>query len=363
MASNSFGTLFRYTTWGESHGPAVGVVIDGVPSRVELSEADIQQELDRRRPGQSKLVTQRQEADRCEILSGVFRGLTTGAPVSVIVRNTDAQSAKYDEIEHLYRPGHADYVYDFKYGHRDHRGGGRSSARETVGRVAAGAIARKILAPHGIRFHAGVISVRDIVAAERRWDTVEQNPVRCPDPEAAGRMAEAIDAARKSRNSLGGVVELVISGLPAGIGEPIYDKLDALLAYGMMTLNAVKGVEIGAGFASTRMTGLENNDEMETVSGKPVFRSNHAGGILAGISTGQDVIVRVAIKPTASIAQDQHTIDRNGENGKILVEGRHDPCLCPRAVPVIEAIAAVVVCDLWLRVQGYPVAGGFRCQP
>lgn len=362
MASNSFGILFRYTTWGESHGPAVGVVVDGVPSLVDLTEADIQKELDRRRPGQSKLVTQRQEADRCEILSGVFRGKTTGAPVSILVRNQDAQSVKYDEIEHLYRPGHADWVYDVKYGHRDHRGGGRSSARETIGRVAAGAIAKKILAPHGITFHAGVVSVGTIEAAERRWETVEDNPVRCPDPVAAAKMAAAIDEARKNVNSLGGVVELVIRGLPPGIGEPIYDKLDALLAYGMMTLNAVKGVEIGAGFAGTRLTGREHNDEMEMQDGKPVFRSNHAGGILGGISTGQEVIVRVAIKPTASIAQDQDTVTRKGENGKVLVEGRHDPCLTPRAVPIVEAIAAAVVCDLWLRVKGYPVAGGFRCQ-
>ncbi len=363
MASNSFGTLFRYTTWGESHGPAVGVVIDGVPSLVELSEADIQVELDRRRPGQSKLVTQRQEADRCEIVSGVFRGKTTGAPVSVIVKNTDAQSVKYDEIEHLYRPGHADWVYDYKYGHRDHRGGGRSSARETIGRVAAGALAKKILAPHGISFHAGVVSVGSIDAKERRWETVENNPVRCPDPVAADKMADAIDAARKRTDSLGGVVELVIKGLPPGLGEPIYDKLDALLAYGMMTLNAVKGVEIGSGFAGTRMTGKEHNDEMEMRDGKPSFRSNHSGGILAGISTGQDVIVKVAIKPTASIAQSQDTINRKDANDKILVEGRHDPCLCPRAVPIVESIAAAVICDLWLRIKGYPVAGGYRCQP
>ncbi len=335
----------------------MGVVVDGVPSLVELTEADIQKDLDRRRPGQSKLVTQRQEPDRCEILSGVFRGKTTGAPVSIIVRNQDAQSVKYDEIEHLYRPGHADYVYDYKYGHRDHRGGGRSSARETVGRVAAGAIAKKILAPHGIVFRAGVVSVKDIVAKERKWDTIEQNPARCPDPAAAVRMAEAIDAARKNTDSLGGVVELVIQGVPAGIGEPIYDKLDALLAYGLMTLNAVKGVEIGSGFSGTLMTGKEHNDEMEMRGGHVSFRSNHAGGILAGISTGQDIVARIAIKPTASIAQQQDTVNRSGQNDGVLVEGRHDPCLCPRAVPIVEAIAAAVVCDLWLRVKGYPIAG------
>ncbi len=335
----------------------MGVVVDGCPAGLSLSEEDLQKELDRRRPGQSKVVTQRQEADKAEILSGVFRGKTTGHPISAIVRNTDAQSKKYDEIEHIWRPGHADYTYDQKYGIRDHRGGGRSSAREMIGRVVAGVIAQKILAPYGVKITAYTTQVGNVDAKKRDLSVIEENIVRTADPDAAEAMIKAIDEARLATDSIGGVVECVASGVPVGLGEPVYGKLDALLSFALMSLNAVKGVEIGDGFSSVTMRGSQNNDRMRAgKGGKVAFETNHAGGILGGISTGQDIVCRIAIKPASSIALEQPAVDREGREVPLKVEGRHDPCLCPRAVPVVEAMVAIVLADVLLaaKARGQP---------
>lgn len=354
---NTFGQLYRFTTWGESHGPAVGVVIDGCPAGIEISEEEIQVQLDRRRPGQSKVVTQRQEPDAAQILSGVFRGKTTGHPISVLVWNKDAQSTKYDEIEDKWRPGHADYVYDKKYGIRDHRGGGRSSAREMIGRVVAGTLAAKILAPLGVEITAHTRQIGNVVAENLDFATIEDNPVRCADPAAAKKMVALIDEVRKDTDSIGGVLEVVATGMPVGLGDPVYAKLDSKLAEALMNLNAAKGVEIGSGFGSVTMRGSEHNDQIEPDGkGGVNFLSNHAGGVLGGISSGQDLICRVAIKPTASIARDQATVTRSGEAAAIKVEGRHDPCVLPRAVPVVEAMVACVLLDALLsaRARGQP---------
>ncbi len=358
MAGNSFGTLFRFTTFGESHGPAIGCVVDGVPPRVPLAVPDIQHWLDRRRPGQSKFTTQRQEPDSVEILSGVFEGQTTGAPIGLLIRNVDQRSKDYGAIKDQYRPGHADYAYDAKYGIRDYRGGGRASARETALRVAAGAIARKLLP--GVQIRGAMIQMGDdrIERAAWRWDVVEQNPFWCPDPAAALRWEEQLGAIRKAGSSIGAILEVVAEGVPAGWGEPVYDKLDADLAKAMMSINAVKGVEIGAGFAAAALSGEANADEMRMAGAKPAFLSNQAGGILGGISTGQPIVVRFAVKPTSSILTPRRSIDRFGQDVEVTTKGRHDPCVGIRAVPVGEAMLAVVLADHYLRQAALQAGAG-----
>ncbi|MEJ0062325.1 MAG: chorismate synthase [Alphaproteobacteria bacterium] len=351
MAGNSFGTIFRFTTWGESHGPAIGVVVDGAPPLLPLKPEDIQQYLDRRKPGQSKFTTQRQEPDQVKILSGVFEDTTTGTPISLLIENEDARSKDYGDIKDKFRPGHADYTYQAKYGIRDYRGGGRSSARETACRVAAGAIARKILGA-GIVIRGALIQVGadKIDRANWDWNEIDRNPFFCPDAKAAERWAENLERIRKEGSSTGAIIEIVASHVPAGLGDPIYDKLDGDLARAMMTINAVKAVEIGDGFASAAMTGENSNDEMRAgENGKPVFLSNHAGGILGGISTGQDIVVRFAVKPTSSILTPRRTIDIHGQDTEIQTKGRHDPCVGIRAVPVGEAMMGCVLADHWLR--------------
>lgn len=350
MAGNSFGTIFRFTTWGESHGPAIGAVVDGCPSLIPLSEADIQPALDRRRPGQSKFTTQRQEKDQVRILSGVFEGKTTGTPISLVIENTDMRSKDYTEIQDKFRPGHADYTYQAKYGIRDYRGGGRSSARETAMRVATGAIAQKILGS-GIKIRGAVVQIGDlkINRANFDWAEVDRNPLFCPDPEAVSSWEQYLEVIRKEGSSIGAVVEIVASGIPAGWGEPIYDKLDSDLARAMMSINAVKAVEIGDGMAAATLRGEENADEMRNINGQVRFLSNHAGGILGGISTGQDVIVRFAVKPTSSILHSRQTVDVHSQNAEIATKGRHDPCVGIRAVPVGEAMMAITLADHMLR--------------
>ncbi|MDQ2103243.1 chorismate synthase [Azospirillum isscasi] len=360
MAGNSFGTLFRFTTWGESHGPAIGVVVDGCPSLLSLTEADIQPWLDKRRPGQSRYTTQRQEPDQVKILSGVFQGQTTGTPVSLLIENTDQRSKDYSEIAAKFRPGHADYTYWKKYGIRDYRGGGRSSARETACRVAAGAVARKVLG-EGVSVRGALVQIGPHKVDRSRWDwaEVDNNPFFCPDPQAAAEWADYLDGIRKSGSSIGAVVEVVASGLPAGLGDPLYDKLDGDLARAMMTINAVKGVEIGNGFEAATLTGEQNADEMRAGPsinnglGEPEFLSNQAGGILGGISTGQDIVVRFAVKPTSSILTPRQTVDLEGKDTDILTKGRHDPCVGIRAVPVGEAMMACVLADHLLRQRAY----------
>jgi len=357
MAGNSFGTLFRFTTFGESHGPAIGCIVDGVPSRLPLDEAFIQTFLDKRKPGQSKYVTQRREPDSVQIKSGLFEGLTTGTPIMLFIENEDQRSKDYGDIKDKFRPGHADFTYDAKYGIRDYRGGGRSSARETASRVAAGAVARRVLetAPGGgISIRATMVQMGPHKVDRSRWDwaQVDQNPFFCPDPVMADQWADYLDGIRKAGSSVGAVIEVVASGVPAGWGEPIYDKLDSDLAQAMMTINAVKGVEIGAGFDAACLTGEENADQMRIgPDGKPHFLSNHAGGILGGISTGQDIVVRFAVKPTSSILTPRQTVDRFGNEADILTKGRHDPCVGIRAVPVGEAMMATVLADHFLRAR------------
>ncbi|HLT21169.1 MAG TPA: chorismate synthase [Thermomicrobiales bacterium] len=347
--NNSFGRVFRITTWGESHGPALGVVLDGCPAGIELSNEIVQAELDRRRVGQSKVTSPRQERDRVEILSGVWDGRTTGAPICMITYNRDADSSKYDIIKDLYRPGHADYTYDAKWGIRDHRGGGRSSARETWGRVAAGAVARQMLKTAGIDVYAHTVQIGDIKAETFDRCAIERNLVRSADPAAAEKMVAAIEKIKAEKNSLGGVVEVVAEGVPPGLGDPMYGKLDALIGYAMMSIHATKGVEIGRGFASVSSTGWENNDWFYVDDeGRVRTRTNHAGGMLGGISNGEPIVARVAIKPTSSVEREQETVTRQGEPRKIIVEGRHDPCVVPRAVPVIEAMMLLVLADAWL---------------
>jgi chorismate synthase len=356
MAGNSFGTLFRYTSWGESHGPAIGVVVDGVPSQIPLAEADIQHWLDRRRPGQSRYTTQRREPDEVKILSGVFEGQTTGTPIQLMIENVDQRSKDYRNIADRFRPGHADYTYWKKYGIRDYRGGGRASARETAARVAAGGVARKVLGPDvTIRGALVQIGPHRIDREAWEWPAVEENPFWCPDRAMATRWAEYLDEVRKSGSSAGAVIEIVASGVPAGLGDPVYDKLDGDLARAMMTINAVKGVEIGAGFGAVPLSGEENGDEIRIRDGEVVFLSNNAGGILGGISTGQDIVVRFAVKPTSSILKPMRTIDANLNEVEIETHGRHDPCVGIRAVPVGEAMMACVLADHLLR---YRAIGG-----
>ncbi|GIK96841.1 MAG: chorismate synthase [Alphaproteobacteria bacterium] len=354
MSANSFGTLFRFTTWGESHGPAIGCVVDGTPPLIPLDEADVQRWLDRRRPGQSRFTTQRREPDRVKILSGVFDGKTTGTPISLMIENLDQRSKDYGDIQDLYRPGHADYTYMAKYGIRDHRGGGRSSARETASRVAAGAVARKVLdhlLPAPVTIRAALVQVGPHAIDRSRWDweEIERNPFWSPDAEAAKSWESYLDSVRKAGSSAGAVIEVTASGVPAGLGAPIYGKLDADLATAMMGINAVKGVEIGAGFAAAALSGEENADEMRMEDGRPRFLSNNAGGILGGISTGQDVVVRFAVKPTSSILSPRRTVSADGRDAEISTKGRHDPCVGIRAVPVGEAMMAIVLADHLLR--------------
>jgi chorismate synthase len=359
MSFNTFGHLFRVTTFGESHGPAIGCVVDGCPPRIPLTEADIQPYLDKRRPGQSRFTTQRQEPDQVRILSGVFADeltgeqVTTGTPIGLLIDNVDQRSKDYSDLKDKYRPGHADFTYDVNYGLRDYRGGGRQSARETAMRVAAGAIARRIVP--GLRVRAALVQMGEhaIDRAHWDWDEVDRNPFFCPDAKRAAFYADYLDRVRKRGSSVGAVIEVIADGVPAGLGAPVYGKLDGDLAAALMGINAVKGVEIGAGFAAAALSGEENADEIRMGNGgKPVFLSNNAGGILGGISTGQPVVARFAVKPTSSILTPRRTVDRFGTETEISTKGRHDPCVGIRAVPIGEAMVACVIADHYLRQRG-----------
>jgi chorismate synthase len=349
MAGNSFGKVFQVHTWGESHGPAIGVVIDGCPAGLALTSEDIQKELNRRRPGQSSLTTTRQEKDQIEILSGIIAGETTGTPISLLIKNLDTDPNPYQDLADLFRPGHADYGYWVKYGLRDWRGGGRASARETAARVAAGAIAKKILAQEGIQVIAYTVKVGNIEAQQFDPHQIERNPIRCPDSTRAKEMINKILAVKEKGDSIGGIVEVKATGVPAGLGEPVFDKLDADLAKALMSIGSVKGIEIGAGFQVSRLLGSENNDPFLWDGGRIRTKTNQAGGILGGISTGEDIILRLAIKPTPSIAKPQQTVDIQGRPKTITIRGRHDPCICPRIIPVAEAMVALVLADHLLR--------------
>ena len=351
---STFGHTFRLSTWGESHGAGIGVVVDGCPPRLPLTADDLQADLDRRRPGQSHLTTQRGEADRAEILSGVFEGRTTGAPIAVLVRNDDARPSAYDHLRDLYRPSHADWAYDAKYGHRDWRGGGRASARETIGRVAAGAIARQLLVEvAGIEVLAWVSRVHDLVAevdpSEVSLEDVEAHPTRCPDPAAAAAMTTLIEDARRDGDSLGGIVTCVARGVPAGLGDPVFDRMEADLAKGMLSLPAAKGFDVGSGFDAVTMTGRQHNDPFVPGPDGPTTASNRSGGVQGGITNGADVVFRVAFKPTATISSEQDTVTTDNEAVTLEARGRHDPCVLPRAVPMVEAMALLVLADHWLR--------------
>jgi len=362
--ANTFGQLFRVTTFGESHGGGIGVVIDGCPPKIDISPADIQRELDRRRPGQSKITTQRKEEDRCEIVSGIFDGKTLGTPIAILVRNKDARAEDYVEIARKFRPSHADFSYEAKYGIRNWQGGGRASARETIARVAAGAVAKKILAILYSNFEivGYVAQIHDIIAKINRSSVkmkdAEKNAVRCPDVAAAKRMESLIGQIRDEGDSVGGVIECVVRGIPAGLGEPVFDKLEADLAKAMLSLPATKGFEIGSGFAATHMRGSEHNDPFEMRGGKIRTATNNSGGVQGGISNGEEIYFRVAFKPTATIAHEQKTVNVSREQTKLSARGRHDPCVLPRAVPIVEAMAALVLCDHALRQQatGLPSA-------
>ncbi len=353
---NTFGKLFTISTWGESHGAAVGVVIDGCPPRLPLAEADIQPDLDRRRPGQSDIVSPRKEQDKVEILSGVYEGRTTGAPISMLVRNSDARPGAYDEMKEKFRPSHADFTYQAKYGVRDHRGGGRSSARETIGRVASGAVARKILSLAGsVEIRAYVTRIHDIampagaVVAFPSLAEVDVSPVRCPEPAAAAAMIKRIEEVRSQGDSVGGIIHCRIRGVPAGLGEPVFDRLEADLAKAMLSLPATKGFEIGSGFAGTLLKGSEHNDAFVPKMGGIGTATNRSGGIQGGVSNGEEIFFNVAFKPTATIMKPQATVDLAGRAVELTGKGRHDPCVLPRAVPIIEAMAALVLIDHWMR--------------
>ncbi len=343
--SSTFGRLYRVTTFGESHGPAVGVVVDGMPPGVHVDVEAVQHELDRRRPGQSAITTQRQEADRVEILSGVFDGVSLGTPIAMLVRNTEQRSKDYDALKDVFRPGHADYATFEKYGVRDHRGGGRSSGRETVGRVAAGALARAALAHVGVNVVGGTVRVGSVDAHDRDWTLVEANPVRCPDADAAVLMQALIEKVRDEKDSVGGVVELVARGVPVGWGDPTMDKLDAALAAAMLSIPATKGVEIGGGFGMVALRGSQTNDVFDGER----YTSNFSGGISGGISNGNEVVVRVAVRPATSIGKPQVMAKKEGGTQTVAIEGRHDPCICPRVVPVAEAMLAITLADAWLH--------------
>ena len=341
MSGNSFGNFFRITTFGESHGKAIGVVVDGVTPGVSISEKDIQRELDRRKPGQSEVTTSRRESDRVHIISGVFNGKTTGTPVAMILYNSDIRPKDYEEIRELFRPGHADFTFYKKYGLRDYRGGGRASGRETAARVAAGALARKLLLARGVTVSAYTLRAAGIECSTFDPDVIEKNPLRAPDLQAAKKMLEKIGALAKEGDSTGGIVECRIKGVKAGLGEPVFEKLDARLAAAMLSLGGVKGIEFGRGFGCVDMRGSEHNDWMDA-SG---FLSNNAGGILGGISTGEEIVFRIAVKPTSSVSVPQRTIDIHGKEREIIVRGRHDPCICPRLVPVVEGMSCIVLED------------------
>mgnify|MGYP001174899148 FL=1 len=345
MSGSSFGKLFKITTWGESHGRGLGVVIEGCPAGLPIKESEIRLELNRRRTGQSKVTTTRKEGDQIQIMSGVFKGKTTGTPISLLVENEDADSSKYELIKDLYRPGHADFTYDMKYGFRDYRGGGRSSARETVGRVAAGAIAKKLLARERIKIIGFTRQVGKHIAKNIDYREIENNIVRCPDNKIAEKMINSIMRARKKGDSLGGVVEVIAQGVPAGLGEPVFDRLDADLAKAVMSMPAVKGVEIGVGFQSAIMTGSECNDVFAMKNKKVITTTYNAGGILGGISNGMDIVIRLVVKPTSSINKAQDTVTQQGKKAEIRVEGRHDPCVATRAVPIAEAMVAITLID------------------
>ncbi|MBF0479761.1 MAG: chorismate synthase [Candidatus Omnitrophica bacterium] len=351
MASNSFGNIFKITTFGESHGVGIGVVIDGIPPNLVIKETDIQHDLDRRKPGQSAVTTPRQEADKVEILSGVFEGKSTGAPIALLVRNSDQRTSDYDKIKGLFRPGHADYTTFTKYGIRDHRGGGRASGRETIGRVAAGAIAKKILEEKQINIAAYTLAIGDIVAKTKDFNFIEKNPVRTVDPEIVDAMVQKIEFVKAQNDSIGGIIETVVSHCPAGLGDPIFEKLNANLAYAMLSIGGIRGIEFGEGFAASRMTGSQHNDKFY-MDGKNVRTlTNHAGGILGGMSNGENIIFRLAVKPTSSIAQRQATVNKEGKDIFCDIGGRHDPCLCPRMVPVVEAMTAIVLVDALMAQQ------------
>lgn len=349
MAGNSFGKIFKLHTFGESHGEALGGIIDGCPSGFEIDLNDIQSELDKRKPGQSKITTSRKEQDKVEFLSGIFEGKTTGTPIGFIIKNEDQKSKDYTHIKSQFRPSHADYTYQSKYGHRDYRGGGRSSARETVCRVVAGALAKQILNNKNISFHAWVHRVQDIEVqknlSELDLNIKDQNIVRCPDSETAEKMIKRIEEIKKSGNSVGGLIKCLIQNTPAGLGEPVFNKLHADLGKSMLSINAVKSFEIGSGLSGTFMTGMEHNDQMKTEQGKVRFLSNHAGGVLGGISTGEDILMSIGFKPTATIMNDQESINDQNENVTIKGKGRHDPCVLPRAVGIVESMAALVILD------------------
>jgi chorismate synthase len=351
---NTFGQLFRVTTFGESHGGGVGVVIDGCPPNIELSDAEIQRELDRRRPGQSKITTQRKEKDQCEILSGVFDGKTLGTPIAILVRNKDVRPEDYSEMAEKFRPSHADFTYEAKYGIRNWQGGGRASARETIGRVAAGAVAKKILSMLYAEFEviAYVAQIHEITAKVDRSALKakdRENIVRCPDTVAANQMVSLIEEVRNQGDSVGGIIECVIRGIPPGLGEPVFDKLEADLAKAMLSIPATKGFEIGSGFAATRMRGSEHNDPFEMRGGRVRAATNNSGGVQGGISNGEEIYFRVAFKPTATIGHEQKTVTSSREETQLAARGRHDPCVIPRAVPIVEAMAALVLCDHALR--------------
>jgi chorismate synthase len=345
MSGNTFGKIFRLTTWGESHGPALGAVIDGCPPRLPLTTADIDLELARRRPGSSIHTTSRREPDKVEILSGVFQGQTTGTPISLIIHNQDVKSEAYEPLKEIFRPGHGDFTYQAKYGIRDHRGGGRASARETAARVAAGAVAQKILDTIDLKVIAYTLELGGIRARQCHWEALLENPFFCPDPDAAAAMASRVQAVKKQGDSLGGIVEVRVQGCPAGLGEPVFDKLDAVLAQAVMSIGAVKGVEIGSGFAAAAMTGSQHNDPL-TPEG---FVSNNAGGILAGIANGDEIVIRAAVKPIPSIALEQQTVDRQGRPQTISIGGRHDISAIPRIVPVAAAMVKLTLADFLLR--------------
>lgn len=344
MPGNSFGNLFRITSFGESHGGAVGVIIDGTPPGLSLTEEDVQHELDRRKPGQSDVTTPRKESDLVSILSGVFNGKTTGTPLAMMVRNTDTDPAAYDGIKNMFRPGHADYTYGKKYGLRDYRGSGRASGRETVARVAAGAVAKLLLRPKGVRITAYTLEAGGIACKNIDLSVIEENPLRAADAGAAREMEQLVKKMAEQGDSVGGIVECRIAGAPAGLGEPVFDKLDAELGKAMLSLGSVKGIEFGKGFAAAKMKGSDHNDWMD----KNGFITNHAGGVIGGISTGEEILFRIAVKPTSSIASPQKTVDLQGNEQEIRTEGRHDPCICPRIVPVVEAMSALVLMDFLL---------------
>lgn len=359
--ANKFGTIFSITSFGESHGPGIGAILDGCPAGITIDEAFIQSELQRRKPGQSKITTQRKEEDEVEILSGTFEGKTTGTPIGLLIRNKDQKSKDYSHIADKFRPSHADYTYETKYGNRDYRGGGRSSARETAVRVAAGAIAKLMLKEKGISFHAYVSQVGDLTMdkpyTELDLSQTETNDVRCPDPEMAQKMFDYIDQVRKDQDTVGGVVTGVIKGVPVGLGEPVFDKLHAALGNAMLGINAVKGFEYGSGFEGVKMRGSKHNDEFYKDGDRVKTKSNHSGGIQGGISNGEDIYFNVAFKPVATIMQDQDSVDKAGNATKVSGKGRHDPCVVPRAVPIVEAMAALVIADFYLLARTNKLAG------